>query len=109
MNRKSLGKSGIEVSEISFGTVPLGLPYGIGVKGREDMLSESGSVHLLQSALDRGINFFDTARAYGCSEDIVGKAFRDRREQAIICTKCAHLYDENHQLPASSVREYPLE
>lgn len=99
MNRRSLGRSRIEVSEISFGTVSLGVPYGIGVSGREDMLSESAAVELLRSALDRGINFFDTARGYGCSEEIIGKAFRGRREDAVISTKCAHLYDENKQLP----------
>ena len=98
MNKRVLGRIGIEVSEISFGTVSLGLPYGIGIKGQEDMLSESGSIELLQSALDKGINYFDTARGYGCSEERLGKAFKDRRKDVVICTKYAFSYDGNKQL-----------
>ena len=98
MNKRILGRTNIEVSEISFGTVSIGIPYGIGVSGQEDKPSESEAIELLQSALDKGINFFDTARGYGCSEELIGKAFRDRREDVIISTKCAHLYDKNEQL-----------
>ena len=99
MQKRVLGRTGIEVSEISFGTVSLGLPYGIGIYGKEDMISEKDAVKLLLLALDKGINFFDTARAYGCSEERLGKAFKDRREDVVIATKCAHLYDNNNQLP----------
>ena len=102
MNKRILGRSGIEVSEISFGTVSLGVPYGIGISGKSDMLSASGAVELLQAALDQGVNIFDTARGYGCSEERIGKAFKDRREDAVICTKCAHLYDKNKHLPADN-------
>ncbi len=40
-------------------------------------------------ALELGITFFDTARAYGRSEEIMGRAFKDRREQVILCSKCS--------------------
>ncbi len=100
MHKRILGRSGIDVSEISFGTVSLGVPYGIGVNGKADMPSESEAVELLRSALDQGVNFFDTARAYGCSEERIGKAFKNKRKDAVICTKCAHLYDENRCLPS---------
>lgn len=99
MKKKQLGRTGLEVSEISFGTVSLGIPYGIGVNGAQDMLSESDAIDLLRSALDQGINFFDTARGYGCSEERLGKAFTGRREDVVISTKCVHLCDENNQLP----------
>ena len=104
MNKKQLGNSGIEVSEISFGTVSLGLPYGIGVNSGADMLSDDMAVKLLQEALEKGVNFYDTALSYGKSEDIVGKAFADRREKAVICTKPAHLYDSysGQSLPSAS-------
>ena len=103
MQKRVLGRTGIEVSEVSFGTVSLGLPYGIGISGKEDMISEKEAVELLRSALDKGINFFDTARTYGCSEERIGRAFRNRREDVIIATKCAHLYDDKKQLPQDSV------
>ena len=99
MNKIFLGKTGIQVSEVSFGTVSLGIPYGIGISGKEDMISEKDAVKLLQSALDKGINFFDTAREYGVSEERIGKAFKDRRQEVIIATKCAHLCNNNGQLP----------
>lgn len=100
MKRRALGKTGIKVSEISFGGVEIGMPYGIGVKNQEDMLSKTESIKLLHAAIDGGINFFDTARFYGKSENIMGKAFKKRRNEVVICTKCAHLKGDNNQLPA---------
>jgi len=98
MKKRDLGKTGIEVSEIAFGSVEIGMPYGIGIKGREDMLSEEGAIELLNEALDRGINFFDTARMYGNSEQIIGKAFKNRRDEIVLCTKCRHLKDNDGEL-----------
>ena len=101
MNKRHLGKTGIQVSEIAFGGVEIGIPYGIGVKSRDDMLTEKEAVRLLHSALENGINFFDTARMYGASETIMGKAFNDRREQVVICSKCVHLRDKFGNLPSA--------
>ena len=91
MNKRKLGKTGINVSEISFGGVEIGIPYGIGVKSQADMPTDAESINILHAALDKGINFFDTARAYGRSEEIIGKAFKSNRNNAIISTKCSHL------------------
>ncbi len=102
MNKRTLGKTGIEVSEIAFGSVEIGLPYGIGVNSKEDMLSEIEAVELLNSAFDKGINFFDTARAYGRSESIIGRAFKNKREKVVIGTKCKHFYDANKRLPSTN-------
>jgi aryl-alcohol dehydrogenase-like predicted oxidoreductase len=104
MNRTKLGKTGLFVSEISFGTVSLGLPYGIGISNESDMLSEAESIALLHQALDRGLNFYDTALAYGKSEQILGKAFCGCRDKTILCTKPAHLYDvyAGQHLPSST-------
>ncbi len=94
MQKRIFGRTGIEVSEISFGTVSLGLPYGIGVHGEADMPLESDSIALLNEAVDKGMNFFDTAIGYGKSEQILGKAFKDRRGEVVICSKPAHFYDK---------------
>ena len=101
MNQRLLGQTGIKVSEIAFGGVEIGIPYGIGVKSKADMISESQAIYLLHEAIDRGINFFDTARMYGASESIMGQAFKDRRDQVVICTKCQHFRDRDGQLPPS--------
>lgn len=102
MKKRFLGNTGIEVSEIAFGSVEIGMPYGIGVKSKTDMLSEDGAIELLNKALDSGINFFDTARMYGNSEQIISKAFNHRRNEIVICTKCRHLRDQNGELPKNS-------
>jgi len=99
MRKRALGKTGMEVSEIAFGGVEIGMPYGIGVENTSDMLTETEAVHLLHTALGEGVNFFDTARMYGNSETIMGKAFRDRRERVIIASKCVHFKDENGKIP----------
>lgn len=100
MQKRRLGNTGIEVSEIAFGCVEIGMPYGIWVEGPEDMLSEKEAVELLNLAVDSGINFFDTARMYGNSEDIIGKAFKSRRHEVVLATKCVHLLDAQGKLPS---------
>ena len=99
MKKRPLGKTGINVSEIAFGGVEIGMPYGIGVNTPEDMLPFQEATRLLQEALDAGINFFDTARMYGESERIMGAAFSGRRDEAVIATKCRHFLDRDGNLP----------
>lgn len=99
MQYNPLGKTGIDVSIISFGTVALGLPYGLTSNSEDNMLPRDQAVKLLRDALDHGINFFDTAPAYGTSEQIVGEAFADRRDKVVISTKCTHqMFDDNMKL-----------
>jgi aryl-alcohol dehydrogenase-like predicted oxidoreductase len=100
MNQRLLGQTGIRISEIAFGGVEIGLPYGIGVHSTTDMPSRSESIRLLHSAVDNEINFFDTARMYGASESIMGHAFKSRRNQVVISTKCRHLRNEFGVLPS---------
>lgn len=102
MQKRKLGNTGIEISEIAFGGVEIGVPYGIGVNSKEDMLSEIDAVELLNYAVDSGINFFDTARMYGNSENIMGAAFKNRRKEVVLATKCRHLLDSNGNLPPDS-------
>lgn len=99
MEKRALGNTGISVSEIAFGGVEIGMPYGIGIKDKADMLSHSDAIHLLHTAVDSGINLFDTARLYGESEIIMGRAFQDRRDQVVLATKCAHFLDERGEVP----------
>lgn len=98
MRKKKLGRTGIELSEVAFGGVEIGVPYGIGVRSEADMLAEQDAVNLLHRAIDEGINFFDTARLYGESERIMGKAFEDRRDHIIIASKCRHFRQTDGRL-----------
>ena len=81
MNKRKLGKTNLEISEIGFGGWAIG-----GSWGKQD---ESDSVRALHEALDRGVNFIDTAAGYGDgkSEKIIGRVLRERREEIIVATK----------------------
>ncbi len=107
MRKKSVGKTGIEVSEIAFGGVEIGVPYGMGVKSKADMLTEQEAIHLLHETLGRGINFFDTARLYGESERIMGLAFEGKRQQVVIASKCRHLrLADGSRVPTASLDRF---
>jgi aryl-alcohol dehydrogenase-like predicted oxidoreductase len=80
MNRRTLGGTGISVSELALGAMMLG-PMG--------NTDEAESIRMIHTALDAGINLVDTADVYslGESELIVGKALKDRRDQVVLATK----------------------
>ena len=82
MQKRKLGKSNLEVSAIGLGC--MGMSYGYGPAGdKQEMIS------LLQSAVERGVTFFDTAEAYGpfTNEELVGEALAPFRGQVLIATK----------------------
>jgi 1-deoxyxylulose-5-phosphate synthase len=87
MEYKRLGRTGLMVSKVSLGTVEIGLNYGIGQNGTANRPEESEAAHLLHRALDLGVNFIDTARAYGESEAIIGRALKGRRHEFVLCSK----------------------
>jgi len=99
MIQRALGSTEISVSEIAFGGVEIGMPYGIGVNSHSDMITQSDAIHLLNTALERGINFYDTARLYGNSEQIIGKAFKEKRKGVVLSTKCTHLRNQDGSIP----------
>src|SRR5215213_9549950 len=82
MQKRKLGKSGLEVSALGFGC--MGMSYGYGPAGdRQEMIS------LLRTAVERGVTFFDTAEVYGPfkNEELVGEALAPLRDQVVIATK----------------------
>lgn len=91
MRYRQLGKTDLRLSELSLGTVALGMPYGLDAQapgaGGAPPPTDSEAIALIHHAFDRGVNFFDTARAYGRSEELLGKALRDRRHKVLVATK----------------------
>lgn len=83
---KKLGRTGLSVSAISFGTVSLGVDYGIEVPGNFGRPEEQEVIQLLGQAADSGINLFDTAPNYGTSERYLGEAIGERSD-CYIATK----------------------
>ena len=94
MNYRQLGRTGLQVSEIGLGTVELGLDYGVPVDGEHLRPPEERAAHLLNRALDLGVNFIDTARAYGASEEVIGRTLKGRREEYILASKLAPIREE---------------
>jgi aryl-alcohol dehydrogenase-like predicted oxidoreductase len=82
MRIRTLGRSGLRVSELCLGTMTFGMP-GWGC-------DEAESLRLVDRYLDAGGNFLDTADAYAgsASEEICGKAMRGRRTDFVLATKC---------------------
>jgi aryl-alcohol dehydrogenase-like predicted oxidoreductase len=94
MNFRTLGRTGLQLSEIGLGTVELGLDYGVPVGNEHRRPPEEQAARLLNRALDLGVNFIDTARAYGASEEIIGRALKGRRAEYILATKLAPIREE---------------
>jgi hypothetical protein len=95
MKTVRLGKTGLEVSRIGIGGIPIQRP------------SDDEAVKVIRRARDLGINFIDTARGYGASEERIGKATAGRRDHVILATKTGgrtaaaaleHLEQSLHQL-----------
>ncbi len=88
MNFRRLGKTGIQVSEISLGTNQLG-------GSCRAIFSHAAADRILNTAIDAGINFIDTADVYnfGNSEKAVGRVIRSRKERVYVATKIGrHLH-----------------
>jgi aryl-alcohol dehydrogenase-like predicted oxidoreductase len=90
MRYRKFGRYDLKVSEIGFGAWAIGGPARLGehVTGWGEV-DDDVSLRTLEACLDLGINFIDTADAYGDghSEELVGKAFSRRRDRVIICSK----------------------
>jgi aryl-alcohol dehydrogenase-like predicted oxidoreductase len=82
MQKRKLGKSGLEVSALGLGCMGMSFSYGP-PKDKQEMTS------LLRTAVERGITFFDTAEVYGpfTNEELVGEALAPFRKQVVIATK----------------------
>ena len=87
MKYRRLGRTDLQVSEISLGTVELGMDYGIPAQGDHLQPFEADAARTLNCALDLGVNLIDTAQAYGESEAIIGRALKSRRSEYILATK----------------------
>ncbi|MRR36584.1 aldo/keto reductase, partial [bacterium] len=82
MQKRNLGKSGLEVSALGLGC--MGMSFGYGPpKDKQEM------IELLRSAVERGVTFFDTAEVYGpfTNEELVGEALSPFRGRVVIATK----------------------
>lgn len=75
MNKRILGRTGLSVNEIGFGGIPI------------QRVNQDAANGLVSEAINRGVNFFDSARGYTNSEELMGNALAPYREEVIIATK----------------------
>src|SRR5512144_134612 len=82
MQKRKLGKGGLEVSAIGLGC--MGMSFGYGPPADKQAM-----ISLLRSAVERGVTFFDTAEVYGpfTNEELLGEALAPLRGQVVIATK----------------------
>jgi aryl-alcohol dehydrogenase-like predicted oxidoreductase len=92
MQKRTLGKSGLEVSALGFGC--MGISFGLGpASSRQDGIS------VIRAAVDGGVTFFDTAEAYGpyANEELVGEALGPVRDRVVIATKFGFKFEDGKQ------------
>src|SRR4029079_15851417 len=81
LEKRKLGKQGLEVSALGLGCMGMSQSYGVP--------NDPESIATIHRALESGLHFFDTAEVYGTftNEELLGRALKGRREGAIIATK----------------------
>ena len=102
MKTRTLGSSGIEVSAIGLGT------NYVGGHNLYENVDEAEGIRLVERAVDLGISFIDTADGYGLgrSEELVGKALRQRRGDVVIATKGGITFDADKPTGVSNDPKY---
>src|SRR6202795_1551771 len=107
MQTKRLGNSDLEITPLGIGAWAMGGSGWAFSWGPQD---DQESISAIHAALDRGINWIDTAAVYGLghSEEVVARAIKGRSERPYIFTKCSMVWDEkgniSHSLKRNSIR-----
>ncbi|MBD3344073.1 MAG: aldo/keto reductase [Chitinivibrionales bacterium] len=109
MKHTTLGNTGISVSALGYGAMELRGPQVWNGRG----IDLPHADRLLNSVLDSGINFIDTAPCYGISEETIGKCIAHRRSEYILATKCGGAitrhdkgeWDISHDFKEQTLRE----
>src|SRR5262245_13746966 len=104
METKILGNSDMNLTRIGVGAWAIGGSGWAFAWGAQD---DNDSITAIRAAIDRGVNWIDTAAVYGLghSEEIVGQAVRESGRKPFVFTKCERIWDENRQIQKSLKRD----
>jgi aryl-alcohol dehydrogenase-like predicted oxidoreductase len=91
MIKKKLGRTGLEVTQLGYGSMGLRGPRTWGLR----VVSEEDADRFLNLVLDAGINFIDTSPDYGISEERIGRYISSRRSEFVLATKCGCAYTQH--------------
>jgi aryl-alcohol dehydrogenase-like predicted oxidoreductase len=106
MQKRKLGLTDLQLTNIGFGAWAIGGPWQFGWGPQDD----NESIATILQGLEEGINWIDTAAVYGCghSEEIVGKTLKQTSAEPLIATKCGRLWNDKREivpcLKAESIR-----
>jgi aryl-alcohol dehydrogenase-like predicted oxidoreductase len=101
MQKRKLGKSNLEVSALGLGC--MGISFGFG-----PAIDKQQGISVIRAAVERGINFFDTAEVYGpfANEEVVGEALAPVRDKVVIATKFGFKIENGKQAGLNSQPEH---
>lgn len=97
MEKRTLGKNGLEVSAIGLGCMTIGKDYSTESKNQ--------AINIIRKAYDMGVTMFDTAEVYGGggkNESLVGEAIKPFRQEVVLATKCGVRFMDGHMVMNSS-------
>ncbi len=89
--KKTLGRTGMNVSQLGYGSMGLRGPRTWGRR----VVAEEDSARILHAVLDAGINFIDTSPDYGIAEQRIGTHLHSRRDEFFLATKCGCVYTQH--------------
>jgi len=108
MEPRSLGESGLLLSPIGFGAFKIGRNEGVKYPSGYDLPDDAAVDKLLNAVLDAGINYIDTAPAYGISEERIGRSIAHRRSEYVLSTKVGETFEKGrscYDFSAIAVRD----
>jgi len=108
MVKRRLGRSAIEVSPIGFGSFKIGRNTGVKYPQAYELPDDDAVARLVDGLLDLGINYIDTAPAYGLSEERLGAVLAGRRGDLVLSTKVGETFDDGrstYDFSAGGIRE----
>jgi len=105
MNYRTLGRTGLSVSEVGFGAAPIGIANYLEAWDPSAKNEHETAIRALHHALDVGINYWDTAPGYGdgASERIIGEALVGRRDRVVLATKVGEPWTYENVLASAEV------